>query len=235
MPNPLGRPRGSKNAPNPLREALKEANPARIPRKRAPQEEFQGTKYISSLKLDAVSHACLTIHANRRHVPLAWLVQDVLNLWLAAVTDYDQAIFKEMLPPNARAGRCPERYAGYHESLGFQEVPQAPIAAPQAAPIPAAVASVPAMPPQEKTLADLSTPYRHPSTQGPASYPHPQPTLPQNAALFDSREAVNLKPGMGNAAQQATEGGMPDATQPPLPAEVEKYLEHYKVKPEDVR
>ena len=107
-----GRPRGSKNKPNPLGKLLKEAVPHPITKTRAPQEMFQGEKYVSSLKLDAVSHTCLWLHARRRGIPLAWLIQDVLNLWLQSATDYEQALFKEILPPRARAQRTPERYPG---------------------------------------------------------------------------------------------------------------------------
>ena len=181
----IGRPRGRKSAPNPIREHLQEVSPTKIPRKRAPGEAFQGTKYISGLKLDAVTHACLELHAFRRRVPLSWLIQDVLNLWIAASTDYNQAIFKETLPLGARAARTPERFPGYIESLGFAEAPpQAPlgIPLPPATPIipgpvdlpvpePVYLEAPTAQPPtRERSLTDLTMPYRHPLTQGPASY-----------------------------------------------------------------
>lgn len=240
-----GRPKGSRNAPNPVKDAVRTAIPAKIPRKRAPQEAFQGTKYISSLPLDAVSHACLMIHARRRMIPMAWLIQDVLNLWLAASTDYGQAIFRDQLPHNARAAKCPERYPGYIEGLGFVEAPQTPVAPPATpapvqdvyVPSPATVPTWQAHTPTEKTLTDLTRPYQHPMTQGPASYPHPTPGLPQGSNLFDPQRHKDAAttPGIGNAAQQAVEGGLPEPSQAPLPRQVEEFIDHYRVKPEDIR
>ena len=113
MSNKIGRPKGGKNPPDPLRRIL----PG--PAIKRDQSERRGKKYISSLALDTISHTVLKLHAYRRQVHMSTLISDILNLWMAAQTDYDQALFKEVLPRNARAALVPERWAGYIESLGF--------------------------------------------------------------------------------------------------------------------
>jgi hypothetical protein len=105
-----------------------------------------------------------------------------------------------------------------------------PTPAPQAA-VP--TQQVPTSPAPERSLTDLAAPFRHPLTTGPASYPHPEPGLPQGTALFDA--AQKPKPGYGNAAQQVTETGRPPDDEPRLAEDVEAFLRHYRVNPEDIR
>lgn len=232
MPAKRGRKPGDINSPNPVREALKEIYPGKIRTVRTEQEFFQGTKAFS-FKIDAISHAVLDIQRRRRGVPLTWLIQDILNLWIAAATDYDQAIFRELLPPKARAARCPERYPGYIESLGFAEAPQAPAAqAPEFPPqpppqaIPASYAHQYPGGQATKSLADLAQAYVHPLTTGPASYPHPEPSLPHNAGVFNPEEhnrvAVPPTP-------------RPQDELPPIDPALKELLDHYRVDPKDVR
>lgn len=256
MPNKPGRKKGSVTPPNPLRDELKRRIPQHLVHRKAPDEFFQGTKQ-TSLKMDSISHACLDIHARRRGVPITWLLQDILNLWLAASTDYNQAIFRDLLPPNARAARCPERYPGYIDGLGFAEAPPQAPTAPTPSPqhglstadmtpffhtdgqvslVPdVPMTAIPPMP--ERTLADLSQPFRHPLTTGPASYPHPQPGLPYNSQLFDpeAHRAASATPGVANGAQRVTSDEPLEEGLPLLPKQVQDMLDFYRVNPEDVR
>lgn len=248
---PAGRPRGSKGKSNPIKAALRTELPGPGQRTRPPEEFFQGTKHVT-LNMDAVSHAALSIHARRRHIPFSWLVQDVLNLWLAAATDYDQGVFRDMLPPRARAARTPERFVGYIEGLGFAPATQSPIqdVPPSLAPVYTATPTPPQQPGQAHqpftqerpvdiphrggaSINDLTTPYRHPMTQGPASYPHPEPGLPHNSQLFDP--SVHLSPGSGSAAQDVEQGRGVQDELPPLNSDVQKMLEFYRVDPKDIR
>jgi hypothetical protein len=237
----MARPFGTKNRPDPLKEAISAAFPP-TPKKRPKSEQYKGEKRIS-LGLDAISHACLWIHAKRRGVPMTWLVQDILNLWLANTTDYSQGVYQDMLPKNARAARTPERFAGYISSLGFQDEPQsqAPIQPP---PLPTAETSgvpfinnAPQVPLPQRSLLDMLQPYRHPLTQGPASYAHPGPSLPQGAGLFspDEHNRIAPNPGHGSAAQEAMDRPAQAPEEPPLSEEVKRYLDYYRIDPETVR
>jgi hypothetical protein len=231
-------------------------------------EEYRGYRTMSSLKLDSITHAVLKLHAFRRNVPMTALISDVLNLWIAASTDYEQGLFREALPRNGRAAKVPERWPGYIDSLGFVEasqpdpipvpsIPFVPIDPPKdlrvQAPIPPSSQPVPQshvypsgpastpthpdyVPPQlspQPTITDLTQPYRHPLTQGPASYPHPSPRLPVGAETFDAQRQPRPT-GAGNAAQRQTDRPGEDVTQPYTP-EVLQYIEQYRVRPEDVR
>lgn len=259
-----GRPPGVKNREDSLKTYLKKARPKPTGRGRAP-EEFRGYRTMSSLKLDTVTHAVLKLHAFRRQVPMVALVSDILNLWIAASTDYEQKLFQEVLPKNARAAKVPERWPGYIASLGFvEEVPQAdpipspllngpfmpidppkdlrvqPVPGPSPYIYPSGPISAPThpdyVPPQlspQPTITDLTQAYRHPLTQGPSSYPHPSPSLPQGAAAFDPQNQPRPQ-GAGNAAQRQTDRPGEDVTQPYTP-EVLEYIEQYRVRPEDVR
>ncbi len=231
----MARPFGTKNRPDPLKDAISQAFPP-TPKKRPKSEQYKGEKRIS-LGLDAISHACLWIHAKRRGVPMTWLVQDILNLWLANTTDYSQGVYQDMLPKNARAARTPERFAGYISSLGFQDEPQAqaPIQ-PLAASVPA-FQSAPAPDMAQRSLLDTIQPYRHPLTQGPASYAHPGPALPQGSGLFnpDEHNRIAPNPGHGSAAQEAMDRPAQAPEEPPLSEEVKRYLDFYKIDPETVR
>lgn len=233
MPNKRGRPPGSKNKPDALKEWAKENMP--LPKvKRMPKPQLVHGTRPYTFEMDAVAHRTLKLHSLRRGVPFTQLLNDIIHSWLALATDYDQAIFRETLPPNTRAPRVPERFVGYIESLGFsQPAPQAPIS--HQAPMFTPPSAYPRQAsPNEPTLTDLMTPYRHPlAHEGPAAYPHPAPTLPHGAGVFDP--ATPLHTGSGSAAQDVQFGRTPGDDLPPLPEEVEALLKHYKVDPNDIR
>ena len=226
MSKPIGRPKGGKNPPDPLRQYL--PGPA-IKRK---QEERRGKKYISSLGLDTISHTVLKLHAYRRQVHMSVLISDILNLWMAAQTDYDQALFKEVLPRNSRAALVPERWAGYIESLGFAPPAQdPPTPAPPPIDLPGAAAYTP---PQERTLVDLATPYRHPlASQGEVAYRHPEPAIPIGAGLFINTEdhpyPGNDHLGQGNMAQRLTTDQTQDDPRVQYSEEVEALRRKYGI------
>lgn len=249
---PRGRPPGVRNRPNPIKADVKAAFPGKIQKRRPPGEALQGQKN-TTLPMDAVSHLCLSIHAQRRHIPLTWLIQDILNCWLASATDYSQGAFQDFLAPNTRAAKCPERFVGYIAGLGFAPAEKSlaelgaeviasepksyttgePVHYPPQPPSPSWGSPLP----PQKTLTDLTQPYRHPLTMGPASYPHPAPQLPPSSQLFDpqAHAAVSGAKGFGNAAQQATDGTAEDDSSPRLPEAVEKYADFYRVDIKDVR
>ena len=132
-----GRPKGVANKPDPIGDMIKEKMPTRGGREKGrASQEFQGHKFVSSLKLDAVTHTVLKLQAMRRDVPMATLISDIINEWLRLSTDYNQSLFREILPRGMKAARVPERWAGYLASLGFVESePQAP-AIPAPIPLP---------------------------------------------------------------------------------------------------
>lgn len=241
-PTRRGRPPGAKNRPRPTDSHIKEAVPQRIQRHKPATEQYQGIRNISNLKLDTIAHAILKIHAQRRGIPLAWLIQDVLNEWITASTDYRQAIWQDILPRNARAPKTPERFAGYLDSLGFiaptNQANIEPAVMPTAqAPTFEGYAQQPPLPVPQRSLTDLTQRYQHPITTGPASYPHPEPTLPAGSAAFNPEEhrRTAAPQGYGSAAQMATNGQTPADPLPPLNEDVERWRDHYRVRPEDIR
>lgn len=88
-------------------------------KRRRSDSEMGRVRYLSTLKLDIISAEALKIHAIQRRVSQAALIADILNCWIKIATDYNQALFRELLPPGARAAEAPERWQGYLASLGF--------------------------------------------------------------------------------------------------------------------
>ena len=83
----------------------------------------------------------------------------------------------------------------------------------------------------------MMTPHRHPITQGPSTYPHPEPRLPQGADFFDAPQApLESRPvGQGNMAQRLTSGEAYRPEEPPLPDAVNAWRKAFTVVPEEIK
>lgn len=209
--------------------------------------EVQATRYISSLKLDLISAEILKLHAYQRRVAMTVLISDILNLWIAVATDYNQALFREMLPSGARAAAVPERWAGYLASLGFApsmlqdsvpttDLPAAPVdgqTAPEPShPLPPAAPSLspqrgPGRPPldgsnpppedERPAAIDLTMPQPMQGSVPPAVAPQVQHVRPP-----DSEPVAPPSVGWGNAAQMIDLGYHPSLQSPDAPLDARK-------------